>query len=255
MNVIVRDVLVIAGLLAALWLAMVVATRILRRPRRIGNSYVGELHDDTGISGDGSVLSIQSAEVDMDASELDAIWSPEHLERLARTYWRFLSRCTLGVIRVVYDEDHRFVVLVAKPLTLLTFHQPEYLMDAERGVVRWRIERGLLVASRGTDADGYLEIDVERSGSPRPGRADLSVEVTVANYYPRIAAAFTRWVYAATQSRIHVLVTYGFLKSLARLDLAPSRVGRFASIGEVPDPEGPGPGERRQGRTPATPQP
>ena len=255
MNAILRDIVAIVALLAVLWVAMVAATGILRRPRKIGNSYVGELHDDTGISEDGSVLSIQSADVDMEASELDAIWSPEHLERLARTYWRFLSRSTLGLIRVVYDEDHRFVVFVAKPLTLLTFHEPEYLMDIERGVVRWRIERGLLVASRGEDADGYLEIDVERSGSPRHGRSDLHVEVTVANYYPRIAAAFTRWVYAATQSRIHVLVTYGFLKSLARLDLAPSRVGRFAAIGDVPDPEGPGPGERRQDRAPAAPQP
>ncbi|MFM8561931.1 MAG: hypothetical protein ACKOB9_07515, partial [Solirubrobacterales bacterium] len=75
----------------------------------------------------------------------------------------------------------------------------------------------------------------------------------VANYYPRIAAAFTRWAYAATQSRIHVLVTYGFLKSLARFDLAPSRVGRFAAIAEVPDPEGPGPGQRRRDSAAAQP--
>ena len=255
MNAIARDIVIVIALLALAWVAMVVATRILRRPRRIGNSDVGELHDETRIDENGSVRSVQSASVEMDTAELDAIWTPAHLERLARTYWRFLSRCTLGLIRVVYTEEQRFVVLVARPLALLTFHEPEYLMDAERGVVRWRIERGILVASRGTDADGYLEIDVERSGSPRPGRSDLHVEVTVANYYPRIAAAFTRWAYAATQSRIHVLVTYGFLKSLARLDLAPSRVGRFAGIGDVPDPEGPGPGERRQGRSPATPQP
>jgi hypothetical protein len=36
-------------------------------------------------------------------------------------------------------------------------------------------------------------------------------------------------VYNATQSRIHVIVTYGFLRSLARLDLAESKVGRLAS--------------------------
>lgn len=255
MSAIIRDLLAVVAVLGALWLAMAAATRILRSPRRVGNSLVGRLEDDTRIAPDGSVLSVQSASVDMATSELDAIWSPTHLEQLARTYWRFLARCTLGLIRVVYTEEQRFVVLVARPLTLLTFHEPEYLMDVERGIVRWRIERGLLVASRGEDADGYLEIDVERSGSPYPGRSDLHVEVTVANYYPRIAAAFTRWVYAATQSRIHVLVTYGFLKSLARFDLAPSRVGRFAEIGDVPDPEGPGPGERRQGRSPAAPQP
>ena len=38
-----------------------------------------------------------------------------------------------------------------------------------------------------------------------------------------------RRFYMATQSRIHVLVTHAFLRSLARLDLAESRVGRFAA--------------------------
>ena len=33
-----------------------------------------------------------------------------------------------------------------------------------------------------------------------------------------------------------MFVTYGFLRSLARLDLAESRVGRFAEISELPDP-------------------
>jgi hypothetical protein len=35
-------------------------------------------------------------------------------------------------------------------------------------------------------------------------------------------------VYEATQSSIHVLVTHAFLRSLATLDLADSRVGRLA---------------------------
>jgi hypothetical protein len=46
----------------------------------------------------------------------------------------------------------------------------------------------------------------------------------------------SRWLYANTQSRIHVLVTHGFLRSLARLDLEESVVGRFGSSDEVPDP-------------------
>ena len=36
-----------------------------------------------------------------------------------------------------------------------------------------------------------------------------------------------------TQSRIHVLITNGFLRSLARLDLAESKVGRFAETSDV----------------------
>ena len=115
----------------------------------------------------GAVRSVQSAEVVLPAERIDAMWSPQYLERLARTYWRFLTRATLGVIRVYYTEGERYVCLLFRPLVLLTFQAPEYEMDDRRGVVRWRIERGLLVARRGRGGDGYLEIDVER----RPGEA------------------------------------------------------------------------------------
>ena len=48
---------------------------------------------------------IQAADLTMPAEELEAIWSPTHLERLARTYWKYLSRVTLGLIRVAYTAD------------------------------------------------------------------------------------------------------------------------------------------------------
>ena len=47
----------------------------------------------------------------------------------------------------------------------------------------------------------------------------------VANFYPAIAAGFSTPVYEMTQSALHVLVTHAFLRSLARLDLAQSRIG------------------------------
>ena len=71
----------------------------------------------------------------------------------------------------------------------------------------------------------------------------------VANFYPAIASASGRWLYTNTQSRIHVLVTHGFLRSLARLDLAESRVGRFATVDDVPDPQARPPSERPTART------
>ena len=49
----------------------------------------------------------------------------------------------------------------------------------------------------------------------------------MANFYPAIALGLSRWVYNETQSRLHVIITYAFLRSLARLDLARSRVGRL----------------------------
>jgi hypothetical protein len=182
------------------------------------------------------VRSVQRADLLLDAEALDEIWTPVHLERLARTYWRFLTRVTLGLIRVRYSDEGRTVVFIAPPLRLLSFHAPEYEMDATRGLVRWRIARGLLVARRGREGDGYLQIEVRREPAPapeQPGRTRLHVEVAVVNFYPSISGLSLR-LYNVTQSRIHVIVTYGFLRSLARLDLAESRVGRFG----MPDSAG-----------------
>ena len=106
--------------------------------------------------------SVQAADLYLPEDALRQIWTPLHLERLARTYWRFLSRVTLGLIRVRYTERERSVVLLCRPLKLLTFRAPEYEMDEHRGVVRWRIARGLLVARAGRQKDGYLQIDVRR---------------------------------------------------------------------------------------------
>jgi MYXO-CTERM domain-containing protein len=185
----------------------------------------------------GAVHSIQAADLTMPEAELDAIWSPMHLERLARTYWKYLSRVTLGLIRVAYTPTERYVVLIARPFVLLRFRAPEYAMDDRRGVVRWRIRDGILVASEGHEGDGYLEIDIRRRPAAAPARATLHVEVEIASFYPAIAFRIARWVYANTQSRIHVLVTHGFLRSLSNLELEKSVIGRFA-------PEDGGPPEK-----------
>ena len=192
----------------------------------------------------GAVRSVQSAEVVLPAERIDAMWAPQYLERLARTYWRFLTRATLGVIRVYYTEGERYVCLLFRPLRLLTFQAPEYEMDDRRGVVRWRIARGLLVARRGRGGDGYLEIDVERRPADQPGFVNVAVEVAVANFYPAVASRLSRFVYTNTQSRIHVIVTHGFLRSLARLDFEESRVRRLVTLDVGPDPSTPPPSAR-----------
>jgi len=176
----------------------------------------------------GAVRSIQAANVDMPESELLELWKPVNLERLARTYWKYLSRVTLGIIRVTYTEEERAVVVIGRPLVLLRFHAPEYDIAGDRGIVKWEIKDGLLVSKRD---EGYLEIDVKRMESDRQGYARVHVEVEIANFYPAIATWVARWVYVQTQSRIHVLVTHGFLRSLARLELEKSAVGRFADDG------------------------
>ncbi|HZU60810.1 MAG TPA: hypothetical protein VE983_07570, partial [Solirubrobacteraceae bacterium] len=151
------------------------------------------------------------------------------------------SRVTLGLIRVVYGRDERSVVLLGRPLTLLRFDAPEYVLEPDHGKVTWRIRDGLLVARAGRGR-GFLGLDVRRldqadhdvSPSALDGAvpdytqaAKVRIEVEVANFYPAIAAGFSMPVYEATQSAIHVLVTHAFLRSLAKLRLARSKVGRL----------------------------
>jgi hypothetical protein len=220
---------VAAAVLAA---AITIAVRRARRrpgPARRAPATLFDLEDSTSVDArTGAVRSLQTADLLLEEQALREVWSPVNLERLARTYWRFLTRVTLGLIRVRYTADERSLVLIAPPLKLVTFQAPEYEMDPARGLVRWRIERGLLVARRGRDGGGYLQIEVRRSPTEDPAMVRLHVEVEVANFYPSIASGISRRVYELTQSRIHVLVTRGFLRSLARLELAESRVGRLA---------------------------
>jgi hypothetical protein len=236
------------ALLALLTAAAAVARRVRMRRRRTrpARARIADPHDGTRIEADGAVRSVQAAELMLSPAALEALWSPLQLERLARTYWRFLTRVSLGLIRVDYTDAQRTVVLVRQPLRLLRFKAPEYAMDRERGTVRWRIEDGLLVERRGRHGDGYLQIDVRRLPGPdADGAARVRVEIEVANFYPSIARRLSTPGYRATQSRIHVLITHGFLRSLERLDLAESRTGRFAvgglGVDDVPDPPLPAP--------------
>lgn len=206
-----------------------VAARRHRRNRLPARAVITSTPRSTVLAGDGAVRSVQRAELTMARADLDPLWTPESLENLARTYWRFLSRVTLGLIRVVYGENERSVVLIAKPLTLLRFEAPEYELRGDHGGVRWRIRDGLLVARAGRGC-GVLAIDVRRPPPVDGGdRVTVEIELEVANFYPAIAAGFSMPVYEATQSMIHVLVTHAFLRSLATLDLAQSKVATLAA--------------------------
>jgi len=215
---------------ALLALAVAVSMRGRARGRRAGTGEVVITDSASSTSRDdltGAVRSVQTADLYLTTDTLEQIWSPEYLERLARAYWRFLSRVTLGLVHVYYGEHERSIVLIARPLKLLTFGAPEYELEPLRGLVRWSIVRGLLVARRGRNGGGYLQIEVRRRAHEDAGRAQLHVEIEVANFYPSIAGLGRR-LYDVTQSRIHVVVTHGFLRSLRRLDLAESRVKRLA---------------------------
>ncbi len=252
----------------AAFLAWLVVRRQYRR-RLPARSIIVTPRKSTLIAQDGAVRSLQSARLTLSQADLERLWSPANLENLARTYWRFLSRVTLGLVRVRYGDDDRSVVLLVKPLTLLRFEAPEYVLERDHGKVTWRIRDGLLVARSG-HGSGWLSVDVQRlspaggrlaaAGEPAapavepvappgepsasaigpvapPGEpsawAELSIDVEVANFYPAIAAGLSTPAYEATQAFVHVLVTHAFLRSLATLALDESKVRRF-SVDDAP---------------------
>jgi hypothetical protein len=221
----------VAALIAAVALLTVASAsglrRLMARPAPGARATIVDPAKSTTMDGRGAVRSVQAADIRLPAEALERLWNPMHLERLARTYWRYLTRWTLGLIRVRYDRDERAVVFLTRPFVLLRFRAPEYEMDAGCGRVRWRIESGLLVSRGARNGDGYLQIEVRRCPPVDERTARVHIEVEVANFYPALASGVARWFYAVTQSRIHVVVTHGFLRSLARLDLAESVVGRY----------------------------
>ena len=200
-------------------------SRLRSRPRAKVVIVDPERH--TTMAPDGAVRSVQAADVTLPSERLQEIWTPVYMERLARTYWRFITRISLGLLRMSYSPSDRAVVFIRRPLVLLRFQAPEYELSAERAVVRWPIKDGVLVSAKGRNGKGYLEIEAERRTATQVGTGVVHVEVEVANFYPAIASGISTWAYNITQSKIHVLVTHGFLRSLARMKLAYSRVGKF----------------------------
>ncbi len=214
----------------ALFLGLVglIAARRQRRRRMPARAVIISPPRSTVIANDGAVRSVQSADLTLPRAELDRLWSTENLENLGRTYWRFLSRVFLGLVRVRYGVDERRVMFLARPFTLLRFNAPEYVVEPEHGIIKWQIRDGLLVRRSGRGC-GFLSIDVRRLDDGKDdGQARVRIEVEVANFYPSIASSFSTPVYEITQSAVHVLVTHAFLRSLAKLDLAQSKVGRLS---------------------------
>jgi hypothetical protein len=181
------------------------------------------------VSPTGPASSVQKAEIVVARNMLDRIWTADSLELLARGYWVFLRRISLGLIRVHYDWDSRTVTALGL-VPLLRFATPVYETGDERGRVTWPIESGILVADAGRRR-GHLRVSVERCD--RDGVDDerdalrdevrLVAEVEVANFYPGLRgsgrfARFGAWFYAQTQLRIHVIVCNAYLRSLPRLD-------------------------------------
>jgi hypothetical protein len=76
----------------------------------------------------------------------------------------------------------------------------------------------------------------------RSALTTATVTSEVANFYPFLAgwgwfSRVGRHLYRVTQLKLHVIITHAFLRSLARLDLVPSKVGTFAPRPAAEDQE------------------
>ena len=193
----------VAALLAILALAR-------RRRAAVSRAVLVDPPEATTIDARGAVRSVQAAELVLRSDPA----TPGGLERLERAYWRTVTRATLGLVRLRLRPHGHELVLLAPPVTLMAFGPARRELGDGRGEVRWPIERGLLVAAEGRHREGALRIAVRRHGEDAAGGVRARVEVEVSRFHPMLAARVARWLYRATQARVHVLVTHAFLRSL-----------------------------------------
>ena len=183
----------------------------------------------------------RAADIIVPAEAVEGLWNPEHLERLARTYWISLTRFTFGLVRVVYTEDERYVVLLHPALRLLTIRRSPStrwtptgasFAGASRRACSWRCRP----RRRRLPRVAGLPLRLPRLGQgphPRRGRGR--------ELLPEIASTLGRWVYANTQSRIHVVACHASCASSCERELDVSPVGRYAGPASVAEHRIPAP--------------
>jgi hypothetical protein len=175
----------------------------------------------------GPVGSIHEAELVVPSAAVASILSAAFLDRVARAYWRFLRRISLGLLRVRPGPERESIVQLVSGVAVLGFRPARYSADSERAEVEWAIDDGLLVAREGRGL-GSLRIRLERRHPDHVerGRARLLMRMEVAGYHPRLRgprwfAPLGAWIYAHTQAQVHRLVLRSFMRSLGGFELSP----------------------------------
>ena len=197
----------------------------------------------------GPASSVQEAELLVERTALERIWTPDSLELLARGYWAFMRRVSLGVIRVLYAPDSRTVTILSR-IPLLRFATPEYEAADGVGRVTWPVVGGMLVAREGR-GQGHLRVQVKRcdrdgvddEADAQRDEVRLIARVEVENFYPGLRGGgwFSRWgawFYAQTQLRVHVIFCNAFLRSLPKLDFPDIDTTSMPSDGVAHEPAG-----------------
>ena len=153
------------------------------------------------------VVSRQRAEL----AGVERLWPAAELGRL---YWADVERLFRGLVRAEERDGRVELVVLRRPLVLLSFDRVVLEDDPDRTAATFPIASGLLVAPDGRHA-GHLRLSAQTG----PGGA-LTLCSEVAGFRPSLAgwgrlAGRLGWLYAQTQLRIHLLVTWSWMGALA----------------------------------------
>lgn len=190
------------------------ARRLGSRSRPLARVTLVDPPGGTTLDERGAARSVQAADLELSGEALEAIWSAALPERLETAYWRHIERLFAGLLRVRRGPCGAAILpLGLRPLALMRFGAPERATSPTSVSVCRPIAGGLLVARSG----GSLEITAQRG---EVAHADvLRTRVAVEGFHPAVARLGSRRIYLATQARVHVWVTHGYLRGLERLEV------------------------------------
>jgi hypothetical protein len=151
------------------------------------------------------VRSVQCLELP-DVPGLFEIWGSAHnLEFLLHSYFGVAARSVWPLVGVRW-RARRPTLTIAWLIPLIVMGTATVESTEERRAISVTVEGGILVK---VASDARLAISLERR------QPLVCAKVELVGYYPRFGhRAFVRWVYAASQARLHVWVGRRFLRQL-----------------------------------------
>jgi hypothetical protein len=136
------------------------------------------------------------------------VWGSAHnLEFLLHRYFVVAARSVWPLVGVRW-QARRPTLTIVRLIPLIVMGTASVESTGERRAISVTVEGGILVK---VASDARLTLSLERR------QQLVCAQVELAGYYPRFGQrAFVRWVYAASQARLHVWVGRRFLRQLQR---------------------------------------
>ena len=171
-----------------------------------GGSVDGRLEGSQSVSA-ADVRSVQCLELP-DVPGAFEIWGTAHnLEFLLHRYFAVAARTVWPLVRVRW-RARRPTLTIAGLIPLIVMGTASVRSSAERRAISVSVEGGILVM---ITSDARLTLSLERR------QPLVCAKVELVGYHPRFGQlAFVRWVYAASQARLHGWVGRRFLHQLLR---------------------------------------